>query len=384
MDYFLTDDEKEIRALARDFAERYLMPRRRELDERHEYPRNLLEEMAKLDFFRILVPEEYGGFGDKVMYTVLVIEELSRAEAGTAIAFGANGLGTTPIIVAGTEEQKARYLPPVAEGKKYAAFALTEPDAGSDAGAVKTRAVKKGDRYILNGTKRFITNAGEADIMTVVASTDPERGARGLSIFIVEKDFPGVSFGKVEETLGIRASVKREIYFEDCEVPEENLLGGKEGLGFVQVARTFDRTRPAVGAQALGIAQGAFEEALKYARERKQFGQPIASFQAIQIMLADMATKIEASRALLYSVARYIDSGAKEVSHLAAMAKYFPADVAMEVTVDAVQIFGGYGYTTEYIVEKYLRDAKITQIYEGTNQIQRLLLAAHLVRKGGI
>jgi alkylation response protein AidB-like acyl-CoA dehydrogenase len=340
--------------------------------------------MAKLDFFRILVPEEYGGFGDKVMYTVLVIEELSRAEAGTAIAFGANGLGTTPIIVAGTEEQKARYLPPVAEGKKYAAFALTEPDAGSDAGAVKTRAVKKGDRYILNGTKRFITNAGEADIMTVVASTDPERGARGLSIFIVEKDFPGVSFGKVEETLGIRASVKREIYFEDCEVPEENLLGGKEGLGFVQVARTFDRTRPAVGAQALGIAQGAFEEALKYARERKQFGQPIASFQAIQIMLADMATKIEASRALLYSVARYIDSGAKEVSHLAAMAKYFPADVAMEVTVDAVQIFGGYGYTTEYIVEKYLRDAKITQIYEGTNQIQRLLLAAHLVRKGGI
>jgi butyryl-CoA dehydrogenase len=384
MDYFLTDDEKEIRALARDFAERYLMPRRRELDERHEYPRDLLEEMAKLDFFRILVPEEYGGFGDKVMYTVLVIEELSRAEAGTAIAFGANGLGTTPIIVAGTEEQKARYLPPVAEGKKYAAFALTEPDAGSDAGAVKTRAVKKGDRYILNGTKRFITNAGEADIMTVVASTDPERGARGLSIFIVEKDFPGVSFGKVEETLGIRASVKREIYFEDCEVPEENLLGGKEGLGFVQVARTFDRTRPAVGAQALGIAQGAFEEALKYARERKQFGQPIASFQAIQIMLADMATKIEASRALLYSVARYIDSGAKEVSHLAAMAKYFPADVAMEVTVDAVQIFGGYGYTTEYIVEKYLRDAKITQIYEGTNQIQRLLLAAHLVRKGGL
>jgi butyryl-CoA dehydrogenase len=384
MDYFLTDDEKEIRALARDFAERYLMPRRRELDERHEYPRDLLEKMAKLDFFRILVPEEYGGFGDKVMYTVLVIEELSRAEAGTAIAFGANGLGTTPIIVAGTEEQKARYLPPVAEGKKYAAFALTEPDAGSDAGAVKTRAVKKGDRYILNGTKRFITNAGEADIMTVVASTDPERGARGLSIFIVEKDFPGVSFGKVEETLGIRASVKREIYFEDCEVPEENLLGGKEGLGFVQVARTFDRTRPAVGAQALGIAQGAFEEALKYARERKQFGQPIASFQAIQIMLADMATKIEASRALLYSVARYIDSGAKEVSHLAAMAKYFPADVAMEVTVDAVQIFGGYGYTTEYIVEKYLRDAKITQIYEGTNQIQRLLLAAHLVRKGGI
>ncbi|MEO0146427.1 MAG: acyl-CoA dehydrogenase family protein [candidate division WOR-3 bacterium] len=382
MDYFLSDDEREIKALARDFAERYLMPRRRELDERHEYPRDILEEMARLDFFRILIPEEYGGFGDKIMYTVLVIEELSRAEAGTAIAFGANGLGTTPIIVAGTEEQKRKYLPPVAEGKKYAAFALTEPDAGSDAGSVKTRAVKKGDRYILNGTKRFITNAGEADIMTVVASTDPTRGARGLSIFIVEKDYPGVSFGKVEETLGIRASVKREIYFEDCEVPEENLLGGKEGLGFIHVARTFDRTRPAVGAQALGIAQGAFEEALKYARERKQFGQPIASFQAIQIMLADMATKIEASRALLYSIARYIDSGAKEVGHLSAMAKYFPADVAMEVTVDAVQIFGGYGYTTEYIVEKYMRDAKITQIYEGTNQIQRLLLAAHLVRKG--
>ncbi len=382
MDYFLSEDEKEIQGLFKDFADRYLMPRRRELDEKHEYPRDLLQEMAKLDFFRILIPEEYGGFGEKIMYTVLGIEALSIAEAGTAIAFGANGLGTMPIIIGGTEEQKKKYLPPVADGAKFAAFALTEPDAGSDAGAVKTRAVKKGDKYILNGTKRFITNAGEADIMTVVASTDPERGPRGLSIFIVEKDYPGVSFGKVESTMGIRAATKREIYFEDCEVPAENLLGGREGMGFIQVAKTFDRTRPAVGAQALGIAQGAFNEALAYAKERKQFGQPIASFQSIQVMLADMATKIEASRALLYSVARYIDSGAKDVGHLSAMAKYYPADVAMEVTTDAVQIFGGYGYTTEYIVEKYMRDAKITQIYEGTNQIQRLLLAAHLIRKG--
>jgi len=384
MNHFLADDEKEIRGLFRDFAERYLMPRRRELDEKHEYPRDLLEEMAKLDFFRIIVPEEYGGFGDRVMFTVLGIEELSRAEAGTAIAFGANGLGATPIIVGGTEEQKRKYLPPIADGTKYACFALTEPDAGSDAAAVKTRAVKKGDRYILNGTKRFITNAGEAEIMAVVASTDPERGSRGLSMFIVEKDFPGVSFGKVEDTLGIRAAFKREIYFEDCEVPEENLLGGREGTGFINVAKTFGRTRPAVGAQALGIAQGAFEEALKYAKERKQFGQPIASFQAIQVMLADMATKIEAARALLYTVARNIDAGEPDTDAAAAMAKYYPSDIAMEVTVDAVQILGGYGYTTEYIVEKYMRDAKITQIYEGTNQIQRLLLAAHLIRKGSV
>jgi len=383
MDYFLTDEEKELQALFREFAERELMPRRRQLEEAG-FPRELLKKMAELDFFRILVPEEYGGFGDKTMYIVLAIEQLARAEPGVAISFGGVGLGTIPIILAGTKEQKERYLPKVADGEYIAAFAVTEPDAGSDVSAVKTRAVKKGDRYILNGVKRFITNGGEADFYVVMASTDPSRGARGISAFIVDKDTPGLKFGKKEDKIGIRASVTREIIFEDAEVPEENLLGGREGTGFLITMKTFDYSRPAVGAQALGIAQGAFEEAVKYAKERRQFGQPIGSFQAIQFMLADMATKIEAARALLYTVARNIDAGAKEISHLSAMAKYFPADVAMEVTINAVQIFGGYGYTKDYIVEKYMRDAKITQIYEGTNQIQRMLLGSHIVRKRGV
>jgi len=289
-------------------------------------------------------------------------------------------LGAEPIIMYGTEEQKKKYLPKVASGEYLAAFALTEPEAGSDAGNVKTKAVKDGDYYILNGNKVFITNGGEADIYVVIASTNLNRGERGLSAFIVEKGTPGFSFGKKEKKMGIRSSPTRELVFEDCKVPKENLLG-KEGYGFIITMRTFDKTRVGVAAQALGIAQGAFEESLNYAKTRVQFGKKIVEFQGIQFMFADMATQIEAARALVYKAARYIDTGAKNIGKFSAMAKLYASDVAMKVTTDAVQIFGGYGYMKDYPVEKMMRDAKITQIYEGTNQIQRLVIASHLIKE---
>ncbi|RKY99249.1 MAG: acyl-CoA dehydrogenase, partial [Candidatus Hydrothermota bacterium] len=318
--------------------------------------------------------------GTSVMDMVIVVEELARVEPGLAVSFAAVGLGTIPIVRFGSDELKQKYLPKIANGELLVAFALTEPNAGSDAGNVQTRAVRDGDEYVLNGNKIFITNGGEADLYVVIASTRPDRGMRGLSAFVVEKGTPGFSFGKKENTMGIRASVQRELIFEDVRVPAENMLG-REGLGFIIAMDTFDHSRPGVGAQAVGIAQGAFEEAVKYAHQRVQFGQPIINFQAIQMMIADMAMQIEAARALVYSVARYIDSGAKKVSKEAAMAKAFAADVAMKVTTDAVQILGGYGYMKEYPVEKFMRDAKITQIYEGTNQIQRLIIAREVAKE---
>ncbi|MCL6629551.1 MAG: acyl-CoA dehydrogenase family protein, partial [Armatimonadetes bacterium] len=300
----------------------------------------------------------------------IVTEELSKACGGISLGFAATGLGTMPILIAGTEEQKAKWLPKIADGT-LAAFALTEANAGSDAGAVQTKAVLDGDEWVINGTKQWITNGGEAEIYTVFCVTDPAKGARGISTILVEKRTPGFTFGKKENKLGIRASATRELIFQDCRVPKENLLG-KAGMGFFNAMKTFDMSRPGVAAQAVGIAAGALDLAVKYSRERRQFGQPISAFQGLRWMLADMAMKVEAARALVYATARWIDAGKpKKAAMYSAMAKCFASDVAMEVTTNALQVFGGYGYMKEYPIEKYMRDAKITQIYEGTNQIQR-------------
>ena len=370
-----------IKETARKIAEEKIKPKRRELDEKAEFPKDLIDEIARADLFRVFIPEEYEGLGLGYMGMVLATEELSRVCAGTALGFAGTALGTIPILLFGTEEQKKKYLPDIASGKKLAAFCLTEPEAGSDAGNVKTRAVKDGDHYIINGNKIFITNGGVADVYVVITSTNPERGERGLTAFILEKGMEGFSFGKEENKMGIRASATRELIFEDVRVPAENMLS-KEGRGFIVAMKTFDYSRVGVGAQALGIAQGALEEALNYSKQRVQFGKPISSFQGIQFMLADMAIQVEAARALVYATARHIDSGAKDVGKESAMAKVFASDTAMRVTTDAVQIFGGYGYMKEYPVEKMMRDAKITQIYEGTNQIQRWIIALNMIRKG--
>jgi butyryl-CoA dehydrogenase len=297
-----------------------------------------------------------------------------------AICYAATGLGAIPILLFGSEEQKRQYLPEVAAGRKLGAFALTEANAGSDSFAQETTAVKDGDCYVLNGAKQWITNGGEADIYTVIAMTNKAKGARGASAFIVEKGTPGFSFGKKENKMGIRASSTTELFFNNCRVPKENRLA-REGMGMILALKTLDQSRPGVGAQAVGIAQGALDQALKFARRRVQFGQPIIQFQAIQHMLADMATQTEAARALVYSVARTIDSGAKEISKASAMAKVFASDVAMRVTTDAVQVMGGAGFMKDYPVEKMMRDAKITQIYEGTNQIQRNVIASELIKQ---
>lgn len=369
-----------IRDLARSIAEEKIVPVRAELDEKEEFPWEIMKVLAESDLFRIFIPEEYEGLGAGVFELCLVVEELSRACSGVATGYAVTALGTIPIILFGTDEQKKKYLPDIAAGKKLAAFALTEANAGSDAANIQTTAKKAGSDYVLDGTKQWITNGGEAEIYTVIAMTDKEKGSRGASAFVVEKGAAGFSFGKKEKKMGIRASTTCELIFKDCKVSKENLFG-KEGMGFVIALKTLDMSRPAVGAQAVGIAQGAFEVAIDYARERVQFGQPIASFQAIQHMLADMAMEIEAARALVYATARMIDSGEAGFSKNAAMAKCFASDVAMKVTTNAVQILGGYGYMREYPVEKMMRDAKITQIYEGTNQIQRNVIAHNLIKE---
>ncbi|MCX5681542.1 MAG: acyl-CoA dehydrogenase family protein [Candidatus Omnitrophica bacterium] len=380
MDYLLTEEQVMLRDLCRQITDEKIMPIAAELDKTEEFPWGVVKVMAESDIFGVFIEEKYGGMGGGLLELCIATEEFSRGCAGIALAFSATALGTDPIILFGNEEQKERYLPSIAAGKKLAAFAITEPAAGSDASAMQTTAKKDGDHYILNGTKHFITNGGEAEIYTVVAMTNKDKGARGASIFIVDKGTPGFTFGKKEDKMGIRGSATRELIFTDCRVPKENLLG-REGQGFLAAMKTFDMSRPGIGAQALGIAQGAFEAALKYSTERKQFGKPISSFQGIQFMLADMATQIEAARALIYAAARQIDSGAKNISKDSAMAKMFASDMAMKVTVDAVQIFGGYGYMKEYPAEKYMRDAKITQIYEGTNQIQRNIIALNLIKE---
>jgi alkylation response protein AidB-like acyl-CoA dehydrogenase len=336
--------------------------------------------LGQADLYRVFIPQEYDGLGGGVFEMCLVVEELSRACGGIALAYAASGLGIIPIILFGTEEQKKKYLPRLASGEIIAAFALTEPDAGSDAGAIKTTATADGDSYVINGTKQWISNGGDASIYTVITLTDPSRGARGSSAILVEKGTPGFEFGKKEEKMGIRANSTRELIFQNCRVPKTNLLA-KEGMGFMVAMRTFDQSRPGVASQAVGIAQGALDEAARYATERHQFGKPISSFQAIQFMLADMATQIEAARALTYQVAKTIDAGEKNVAKISSMTKVLASDTAMRVTTDAVQILGGYGYMREYPVEKMMRDAKITQIYEGTNQIQREVIGMNLIKE---
>ena len=380
MDYFLTEDQLEMQELARRIANEKMKPLSEHYDQEGIFPWDIVDVMRQSDLFAILIPEEYDGISGKVVDLVVVTEELCAVDAGIALAFGATGLGMYPILIAGTEEQKQKYLPLIASGEQLAAFALTEANAGSDAGAIETTARKDGDHYILNGTKQWITNGGEAGIYTVFVMTDKNKGPRGCSCFLVEKGTPGFSFGKKENKMGIRASATRELIFEDCRVPAANLIG-REGTGFITAMKVFDKSRPMVGSQAVGIARGAFEASVRYAKERHQFGKPIASFQAIQFMLADMATEIEAARALVFQTARMVDAGIKRYAKESAMCKYFASDMAMKVTTDAVQILGGYGYMKEYPVEKMMRDAKILQIYEGTNQIQRSIVAANILKE---
>jgi butyryl-CoA dehydrogenase len=380
MDYFLTEEQIMIRDMARKVAQEKIKPVAAKYDESGEFPWEIMEILAGMDFFRIYIGQEYGGLGAGSMGLVLVTEELSRACGGIALGLAGTALGTMPILISGSDEQKKKYLPDLAAGKKLAAFALTEPEAGSDAGNTKTTAVKDGDHYVLNGLKHFITNGGVAKIYTVIAMTDPSKGSRGATAFIVEEGTPGFSYGKKEDKMGIRASATCELVFEDCRVPKENIIG-KEGMGFIVAMRTLDQSRPGVAAQALGIAQGALDHAMEYSRKRVQFGAPISNLQAIQFKLADMATHIEAARALTYSVARMVDAGSKDFSKESAMAKLMASDTAMWVTTEAVQIFGGYGYMKEYPIEKYMRDAKITQIYEGTNEIQRGVIAHQLIKE---
>ncbi len=383
LEYFLSEQQKEIRKLVRAIAEKEILPVRAKLDENEEFPWEIMKTLADTDMFRVFIPEEYEGLGGGCFDLCLVVEELSRVCSAVALSYAAVALGITPLLKYGTEEQKRKYLPDVASGKRLAAFAVTEAIAGSDIGAIQTTAKRVKEGYVINGTKQFITNGGEAEIYTVIALTNKEKGARGATALLVEKDTPGFSFGRKEKKMGIRASATRELVFEDCLIPAENLIG-KEGMGFIVTLKLFDTTRPGIGAQAVGVAQGALEASVNYARERVQFGHPIISLQAVQHMLADMAIQVEAARALVYAAARTADSGVKNASEESAMSKVFASDVAMKVTTDAIQIFGGLGYMRDYPIEKMFRDAKITQIYEGTNQVLRNTIASELRKRKGM
>jgi len=378
VDYFLNDEEKNLKAKARHISETLVLSIRDELDEKAEFPAEIIKKMAHEGMLKIFIPKEYGGTGAKIMDMCIACEEVARVCAGVATSYAVNALGSGPICYFASDEQKKRYLPRIATGELLCAFGLTEAQAGSDVANIQTTARREGDAYLLNGVKQFISNASVSDIYTILASTDKSRGARGISAFIVEKDMPGLSYGKEENKLGIRASVTTELVFEDCKVPKENLMG-REGMGFIYTMRNFDRARPGVGAIALGIAQGAFEEVLEFTHKRN-----LLNNQYIQKKVADMATEIEAARALIYATARMIDSGAKGFSKEASYSKLFPSDVAMKVCTEAIEILGPYGLLKEFNIEKRLRDAKITQIYEGTNEIQRAVIALELTREMGI
>jgi butyryl-CoA dehydrogenase len=380
MEYGFTDEQKEIIELTRKIAKEKILPVRAELDETETFPWDIMNILAEAGLFGIYIPEQYGGLDFGNYENCLAVEELSRYCIGVSVSFAASGLGCYPILLYGSEEQKKKYLPLIASGKKLAAFGITESSAGSDAASIRMTAAKKGNEYVLNGVKQWITNGGEAEIYSVIAITNKSKGPRGASAFIVEKDTPGFTFGKKEKKLGIRASATRELVFEDCRIPEENLIA-KEGMGFIVAMKTFDQTRPGIAAQGVGLAQGALDAAIEYARERETFGKPIISHQAVQHMLADMATQIEAARALMYLSAKSADARSKDLPKVSAMSKLFSTDVAMKVTTDVVQIFGGYGYMRDYPVEKMMRDAKILQIYEGTNQIQRNVIGQHLIKE---
>ncbi len=372
------EDEKALIEAIRELAQERVAPRAAEIDRTGEFPWDMKELLAQQDILAMPFPVEYGGIGASELSIVMAIEELSRCCATTGLLLAVQQLGSTPILLAGTDEQKRKYFPKLASGEWLAAYGLTESGSGSDSAAMRTMAVRQGDKYILNGSKRFITNGGLAQVNSVMAITDPTKGTRGISAFIVERDFPGFSVGRIEDKMGIRGSQTAELIFTDCEVPAANILG-REGDGFKIAMGTLDRTRPGIAAQAVGIAQGALDLAVAYAKQRVQFNKPIAENQGIQFMLADMATKTEAARLLVYNVAEMIDRGEKNFGKYSSMAKLFASDISMEVTNDAIQVLGGYGYITEYPAERMMRDAKITQIYEGTNQIQRLVIARALL-----
>ncbi|HXG93703.1 MAG TPA: acyl-CoA dehydrogenase family protein [Blastocatellia bacterium] len=382
MDELLTKDNIHYRDLARDIAEKYVRPIAAELDRTGEYPWSVINALKEAGLMGLWIPKDYGGAGAGLLNLCIVVEEISRACGGIGCTYVVNALGSLPIVLGGTEEQKKKYLPDIASGKKLIAFCLSEKTAGSDAGSLKTRAEREGDDYVINGDKKWTTNGAAASIYTVFATVNPERGTRGVTGFIVERDTPGFELGKREDLMGIRCVPVNETHFRNVRVSASELLGGVEGRGFKHAMMTLDVARPFVAAQGLGIAQGALDLALDYTKNRQQFGQSIASFQGIQFMLADMATQVEAARHLVYAAARAVDAGVKDVSKLSAMSKVFATDTAMRVSTDAVQLFGGYGYCRDYPIEKYMRDAKITQIYEGTNQIQRMVIGRALIREG--
>ena len=377
MDYFLSEEQRMIVEIAKQITDERIMPHRAELDNKDEFPREILNSMAQADLFGVPIPEEYGGFGGGCLDIVLALEQIGRGCIGVGTAFAASALGVYPIIISGSKELKEKYLTPVASGEKFAAFGLTEANAGSDASGIQTTAVLDGDEWVLNGTKQWITNGGEAQIYTVVAITDRNKGARGASMFVVEEGDAGFSCGPKEKKMGIRASSTTELIFKDCRIPKNRMIG-RPGTGFITVMKTLDSSRPGIAALGLGIGQACLDEATAYAKQRVQFGKPIISFQAVQHMLADMAIQLEASRALVYSAAKHIDAHPKDMSKASSMCKVMATDMAMKVSTDAVQVMGGYGYMREYPVEKMMRDAKILQIYEGTNQVQRNVIGQEL------
>jgi alkylation response protein AidB-like acyl-CoA dehydrogenase len=379
VDFEFTEEQIAIRGTIRELVQDRVAPRAAEIDQQGEYPKDIEELFAQNGILGIPFPERYGGISGSSVSICMGIEEIAKACASSSLILAVQALGAYPILVAGTEEQKQRLCPPLASGEKVAAYALSETGSGSDAAAMKTRAKRYGDEYVLNGTKQFITHGSIAGTLVVFAQTDPEAGHGGISAFVLEREASPWQSPKIEHKLGIRGSPTAQVVFEDVKVPAANRLGD-EGAGFKIALAVLDRSRPGIGAQALGIAEGAFDYALGHVKERRQFGQAIASFQGIQFMLADIATQIEAARHLVYRAATKVDAKAQDLTKIAAMAKLFASDMAMKVTTDCVQLLGGYGYISDYPVERMMRDAKITQIYEGTNQIQRVVIARALLR----
>ncbi|MER6068705.1 acyl-CoA dehydrogenase family protein [Streptomyces sp. NPDC001852] len=375
--YRPSEEHDMLRDAVRSLVEAKIAPHAAAVDEEARFPQEALDALVANDLHAVHVPEEYGGAGADALATVIVIEEVARACVSSSLIPAVNKLGSLPVILSGGEELKKKYLTPLAKGDAMFSYCLSEPEAGSDAAGMKTKAVRDGDHWILNGVKRWITNAGVSEYYTVMAVTDPAKRSKGISAFVVEKSDEGVSFGAPEKKLGIKGSPTREVYFDNVRIPADRMIG-EEGTGFMTAMKTLDHTRITIAAQALGVAQGAFDYAKGYVQERKQFGKAIADFQGIQFMLADMSMKISAARALTYQAAAASERGDADLTYLGAAAKCFASDVAMEVTTDAVQLLGGYGYTRDYPVERMMRDAKITQIYEGTNQVQRIVMARNL------
>ncbi|MFI7130773.1 acyl-CoA dehydrogenase family protein [Nonomuraea sp. NPDC050153] len=380
----VAEEHPMLREAIRALAEEKIAPRAAAADENEEFPWEVYKDLVAADFHAVHIPEQYGGAGADALATVIVIEEVARACASSSLIPAVNKLGTVPLLLSASQELKSRYLPAVARGEAMFSYALSEPEAGSDAASMKTRAVRDGDHYVLNGTKMWITNAGVSEYYTVMAVTDPSAGARGISAFVVEKSDEGVSFGPKEKKLGIKGSPTRQVILEDVRIPAGRMVGAP-GTGFKTALATLDHTRVTIAAQALGIAQGALDYAIGYVKERRQFGRPIADFQGLQFMIADMAMKLEAARQLTYAAAAMSETAmrgtpVKDLTFFSSAAKCAASDAAMEITTDAVQLLGGYGYTRDYPVERMMRDAKITQIYEGTNQIQRLVMARQLLK----